>query len=304
MLIGHAQPRAQLAALLESGTFPHALLLHGPKGIGKATLARLLAERLICGPAKAEADMFGAVAVTDPLAADDASPQFAQIMAGSCPDFHVLDRQVNPKTKKMYQNIRIDQVRELLGTLARSADTARVVVLDAVDDLSDEAANILLKTLEEPRPGIYFVLLCHALSRCLPTIRSRCRLLRMGPLSPEETVRVLEEQGAEKPLELAHLAQGCPGLVLGEGAANVAVQAAVADVEAYLAGGALPSLSSNAALVLDATLRVLASRTGYTAAQAYSQLARTTAQATEYNLPLAALAEATLVNLRGQLNAS
>jgi hypothetical protein len=260
----------------------------------------MLAERLICGPAKTEVDMFGTVAATDPLAADETAQQYAQIQAGSCPDFHVLDRQLNPKTKKQYQNIRIDQVRELLGTLARSADTARVVIIDAVDDLSDEAANILLKTLEEPRAGIYFILLCHALSRCLPTIRSRCRLLRMGPLSPEETIRVLQEQGAENPLELSQLAHGCPGLVLGEGAINVAVQAAVADVESYLAGGALPSMS-NAALVLDATLRVLATKQGYTAAQAYSQLARTHAQATEYNLPLAALAEATLVNLRGQL---
>ncbi len=301
MLIGHSQPRAQLASLLESGTFPHALLLHGPKGIGKATLARLLAERLICGPAVAEADMFGTVAATDPLAPNEASPQYHQLQAGSCPDFHVLERLLNPKTKKLFQNIKIDQVRELLGTLGRSADTARVVIIDAVDDLSDEASNILLKTLEEPRTGIYFILLCHALSRCLPTIRSRCRLLRMGPLSTAETVQVLERQGAENPLQLADLAQGCPGLVLGEGAPALAVQAAVADVESYFAGGALPSMS-NAALVLDATLRVLAAKKGYTAAHAYSQLARTTAQAAEYNLPLAALAEATLVNLKGQLS--
>jgi DNA polymerase III subunit delta' len=300
-IAGHQHTLNQLENMLAGGFFPHALLLHGPRGIGKATFARALAARLICGPAQTDAhDMFGTSAPQSPLAANPASPQFHQIAAGSCPDFHVLEREVNPKTKKLYQNIKIEDVRALLATLARSADTARVVVVDAVDDLSAEAANTLLKTLEEPRAGIYFVLVCHSLSRCLPTIRSRCRLLRLSPLTNEQTLEVLKTQNIDSPETLLTLAQGCPGVVVGEGATATAVAVALHDVAGYLEGrGPLPD-TKNAAVLLDATQRYLVKNPSFSYAQAYTQLAQALSKAQEYNLPLPTLAEVTLTNLKAQ----
>lgn len=217
MLIGHHQAQTQLAALLASGRFPHAILLHGPQGIGKRKLAELLAYRLICGPEQTEApevDMFGApVASTvpgGPLAFNRSSPQYAQITAESCPDYHILQPDEGKKS------IGIKQVQNLLEVLLRSADTARTVIVDSLEDLTTEAANTILKTLEEPRPGIYFILIAHQLSATLPTIRSRCRLCALSPLSTEETEKVLNENKAD--LSLATLAAGRPGSVLGAGA--------------------------------------------------------------------------------------
>lgn len=165
----------QLHQLITQGTCPHAILLHGPQGVGKEVLAHHLTLRLICGPAPTEADMFGASAPTTPLAPNTTSPQYHQLLAGSCPDFYYVSI---PDKKK---SIGIDQIRELLHSLKRSADTSRVVLITPFEAVTPEAANALLKVLEEPRPGIYFILVTHRLSTVLPTIRSRCRLFRQLP---------------------------------------------------------------------------------------------------------------------------
>lgn len=209
-LLGHAHAQSQLANLLESQRFPHALLLHGPRGIGKSLLAEHLAWRLICGKKDNETNMFGE-GEGAPLAWNDESPLAAQLAAGSCPDYHYLT------TEEGKKSISIKQVRELLEVLLRSADTARTIIIDALEDLTPEASNTLLKTLEEPRPGIYFILISHQLSAVLPTIRSRTRLLRLHPLSTSEVTEILVKNGAEP--GLATLAAGSPGSVLGQGAA-------------------------------------------------------------------------------------
>ncbi len=236
-LIGHHGAQSQLAKLLDSGRFPHAILLHGPQGIGKRVLAEDLALRLICGPAQAgstEVDMFGAPVETTPdqgpLAFDQSSPVYAQIQAESCPDYYILQPDEGKKS------IGIKQVQNLLENLLRTADTARTVIVDSLEDLTTEAANTLLKTLEEPRPGIFFILIAHQLSATLPTIRSRCRLMPLLPLSPEETREVLKEQGTD--VSLATVANGCPGSVIGN-AAKARAEALIA-----LQSGQKPSLTT------------------------------------------------------------
>ncbi len=236
-LIGHHSAQAQLAKLLESGRFPHAILLHGPQGIGKRVLAENLALRLICGPAEAastEVDMFGApvnaAPEQGPLAFNQSSPVWAQIQAESCPDYYVLQPDDGKKS------IGIKQVQTLLENLLRTADTARTVTVDSLEDLTTEAANTLLKTLEEPRPGIFFILIAHQLSATLPTIRSRCRLMPLLPLSTEETREVLKEQGAD--VSLTTVASGCPGTVIGN-AAKARAEALIA-----LQSGQKPSLAT------------------------------------------------------------
>jgi DNA polymerase-3 subunit delta' len=187
--VGHAPVKAMLAGYLASGRWPHAVLLHGPKGMGKRVLANQWAYRLLCGP-----DMLG-----EALLPNTQSTMFAQLAAGSCPDLHVL---AVPDKKA---SIGIGEVRQLLEVLRRSADGLRVVIVDAVEDLTAEAANTLLKALEEPRPGIAFMLVSHQLSLTLPTLRSRCRLLRCGVLTPAE--RALLGEGAKGPLKITELAR-------------------------------------------------------------------------------------------------
>lgn len=286
MLIGHHQAQSQLAALLHSGRFPHAILLHGPQGIGKRKLAELLATRLICGPEETEApevDMFGApVVVTKgggPLAFNATSPLYAQLQAQSCPDYHVLQPDEGKKS------IGIKQVQNLLEVLLRSADTARTIIVDSLEDLTTEAANTILKTLEEPRPGIYFIIIAHQLSAALPTIRSRCRLCAVQPLTQSETEEVLAENKADR--SLAILAAGRPGSVLGAGA-KARAEALVA-----LQNGEKPALTTPQ--FTSTILQHLATRPPtLQQAETYFKLSALQRDAMDKNLPAALTAEVAL----------
>ncbi len=282
-LIGHHATQTQLAKLLESGRFPHAILLHGPQGVGKRLLAQHLALRLICGPAQAastEVDMFGtpteAAPEQGPLAFNTSSPQYAQIQAESCPDYHILA----PLDGK--KSIGIKQVQELLETLLRTADTARTVIVDSLEDLTPEAANTLLKTLEEPRPGIFFLLIAHQLSATLPTIRSRCRLIPLQPLSLAETQLVL--QSLKEDPTLAAVASGAPGSVLGAGAK------ARATALLALQAGQAPNLTTPGFVGL--LMQHLAQQQpGLAQAEAYFKLATLQRDAADKNLPTHLIAQ-------------
>jgi DNA polymerase-3 subunit delta' len=270
-LVGHKQAVEQIVALLQAGRFPHALIIHGPRGVGKRKLAEALAYRLVCGG--------------EGIKADESAPAYAQIMAGSCPDFHVVEPEKGKKS------IGIAQAREVLAVLGRSADTQRVVLVDALDDLTEEAANTLLKTLEEPRPGITFLLVCHQLSAVLPTIRSRARLLRLHPLALEDVRKVLRAAGEDE--SLAPLAQGCPGMVLGEGAE--ALRKLSGQLAAHVReGAALPGFTPATAPMVIEALKVLlaAEKPSLATAKAYAALAKLQAQAADMNLPHALVAEA------------
>lgn len=290
-LTGHAEAIKSLSMLLDEHRLPHALLLHGPRGIGKRVLAEHLTWRLICGPADGEeagADMFGdAVPVAaghDGIAHDPASAQAAQLLAGSCPDAHVLAPDEGKKS------IGVKAVREMLETLQRSADTARVCIIDCVDDLTEEAANMLLKTLEEPRHGIYFILLSHQLSRVLPTIRSRCRMLRITPLTLDEVKTVLQQQDADP--DLAELAAGCPGIVLGSsGKKRLELNQKLA---AWRQGEGVPAANTDG-LLEALTLNVARKHAPDLAdGMAYARLRELAFQQSEYNLPVALVQEAAL----------
>ncbi len=272
--LGHSAVQAQLAQMLGQGQLPHTLLLHGPRGVGKATLARWLAARLICGAAEAES--------RNPLTPNKNSAQWAQLQAQSCPDFYVLTPEEDKKS------IGIKAVQTLLEKLQRSADTARVVVLDCTDDLTPEAANTLLKTLEEPRPGVFFILVAHQLEAVLPTIRSRSRLIKMGLLSEAETAAVLATQGAQgaTDTEAAALAHGAPGWWLGQSAAQRAALNG-------LSHGTLPSASTPGLMPL--LLHHLATLPpSFKVAQVHQTIAQWHAQQQALNLPAAMVHEQAL----------
>ncbi|MEQ1724337.1 MAG: AAA family ATPase [Sphingopyxis sp.] len=166
MLIGHEQQDAAFADALRSGRMPHAWLLAGPAGVGKASFARRVATSL----------------------------------SGTQGDFHWLKREV-PETKRpkdgsegkaedIARTITIGQVRTLLARLRMLASPAstRTVVIDSIDDMERGAANALLKTLEEPPARTIFLLVSHQPGCLLPTIRSRCRMLRFHPLDDDAPV--------------------------------------------------------------------------------------------------------------------
>ena len=184
----------------------HAWLLAGPQGVGKASFAR-----------EAAIDMLA-------RAAGDATAERTRALvdAGSHPDYRVLDRL--PKDGKpdadLARSITISQVRSLQPLFATtpSLSPRRVVLIDAVDDLERAGANALLKNLEEPPAGTIFLLVSQAPGRLLPTIRSRCRLLRFEPLAGEDMMAaladLLPDSSRSEREALARAGVGSPGRAL------------------------------------------------------------------------------------------
>lgn len=194
---GHDRVVAGLRRSLAEGRFPHAFLFVGPEGVGKKTFALRLAQALLC-ETRAEADL-------DPCGA---CPACHQVAAGTHPDLIVAAR---PEDK---HDLPIAVVRQLghdMG-LKPARGARKVAIVDDADDMNDEAANALLKTLEEPPPGSILVLIGTASEVQLETIVSRCRVVRFDPLPESELQEVLLERGiAHDRVEAARLA------ALGEG---------------------------------------------------------------------------------------
>jgi DNA polymerase-3 subunit delta' len=204
---------------------PHAWLIGGPAGIGKATLAYRLARYVLANP-----DAAGpAVRSAASLAVAPDHPAAQRIAAQAHPDLLVLERAINEKTGKLYTVIRVEDVRRTVSFFGSTAGEGgwRVCIVDAADELQyPQAANALLKILEEPPANALLLLVSHAPARLLPTIRSRCRRLTLRPLSTAEVAtgaaRVLGRAEDDAELrEAAAQAEGSIGraLMLLEGPA-------------------------------------------------------------------------------------
>ncbi|MFN7055481.1 DNA polymerase III subunit delta' [Hyphomonas sp.] len=202
-LYGHDRAEAAFLAALSSGRMHHAWLVEGPSGIGKARFALRLAAYLLGarGPASAPLD----------APADDTVMR--RVLAGSHPDLSLKKREPNDKGK-LAQDITVEQARELTQffTLKPAMGGWRIGIVDAMDEANRNAANALLKTLEEPPPQCLLILLNHGTQPLLPTIRSRCRTLRLSPLNEADSARAMEAAGI--PADAAMLARGRPGLAL------------------------------------------------------------------------------------------
>ncbi|MER8765765.1 MULTISPECIES: DNA polymerase III subunit delta' [unclassified Mesorhizobium] len=191
-LVGHLQAANMLATAYRSGKLPHALIFAGPVGIGKATLAFHLAHHLLKHPAFEQAPE--SLAVPDP-----ASSLFRQIATGAHPSVLHLTRPANDKTKSFKTVVTVDEIRKVSHFLSLTSHDGsyRVVIVDPADDMNTNAANALLKNLEEPPARTLFILIVHAPGSLLPTIRSRCQMVRLAPLDAESLMTVLE--GIEPP---------------------------------------------------------------------------------------------------------
>jgi len=175
-IIGHEAAKRLLRAHLASGRVAQAYLLAGVDGVGKRLLALVMARALVCEQA-------------DDLPCNRC-PVCAKVEQGAHPDVHVL----SPGGAS--EQIKIDDIRQVLGRIALRPFSARwqVVVLPGAERLTEEAANSLLKALEEPASCTRFLLTTSRLSQCLPTIVSRCQLIRCEPLAPEVLAELLARQ--------------------------------------------------------------------------------------------------------------
>lgn len=194
-LFGHAEAERTLAQAFASGRMHHGWLLTGPEGIGKATLAYRLARHVLAAPE--ERDVFG-----DSLAVPEDGAAARQILARAHPGLLVLRRPYDTKAKRFATTLPIDEVRRLKSFLGLTGGEGqwRVVIVDTADDLNINAANALLKSLEEPPVRALFLLISSEPGRLLPTIRSRCRRLELKALAPADLKRAAEAAllGAEK----------------------------------------------------------------------------------------------------------
>jgi len=188
LLIGHEAAEQAFLQAFSAGRLPHAWLISGPQGVGKATFAYRIARFLLAQPNEPEAGgLFGGSAPAAPTTLEMAPEHrvFRQVARQGHPDFRLLQRTPHPKTGRMRTEIVIEDVRAVIDFLhlKPAASRWRVVIVDSADDLKRSTANALLKILEEPSAHTVILLLSHAPQALLPTIRSRCRKLLLQPLS-------------------------------------------------------------------------------------------------------------------------
>jgi len=188
LLFGHAEAEAMLLSAYRSGKPPHAFLLVGPKGIGKATLAYRMARFVLAHPNPAAPALRAAAS----LAVDPAHPAARRIAAKAHPGLLVLERTPNEKGV-MRQQIAVDDVRRTVTFFGNTAGEGgwRIALVDAVDELNRFGANALLKVLEEPPERSLLLLVCHSPARLLPTLRSRCCVVNMRPLAQVDVAAAL-----------------------------------------------------------------------------------------------------------------
>jgi DNA polymerase-3 subunit delta' len=211
-VVGHTVARAAIVAALDAARLPGGILLHGPRGIGKATLAFDVARQVFARTCDENPDHIA-----------------AQVAAGAYPNLRVLRKTPRDTGKGFYTAIRVEEVRGLIeeSRMTRGRAGFRIVIVDSIDDCNPASANALLKILEEPPPETLFLLVSHRPGGLLPTIKSRCQQVAMRPVGDAEVRTVLGDQpGVEHAVELAagRPRRGFEALALGDNAGLTALQ--------------------------------------------------------------------------------
>jgi DNA polymerase-3 subunit delta' len=232
-LAGHEAAEAELRRLFDSGRMPHALLLSGPRGIGKTTLAFRLARFVLGRGGEGMApSLFGEDSASG-LAIPPDSGVFRRVASGGHADLLTVERAYDPRRRRLRSEIVVDDTREI-GAFLRLTPAEggwRVVVVDGADEMNRNAANALLKILEEPPRRALLLLVAHSPGRLLPTIRSRCRRF---PLAPMPAAIVGQLLGRYRPELEPQTAAAVTALA--EGSIGRALDLAAADgVELYRA---------------------------------------------------------------------
>ncbi|HEX4111203.1 MAG TPA: DNA polymerase III subunit delta' [Stellaceae bacterium] len=222
-LIGQGRAEAALLDCYRAGRLPHAWLLTGPRGIGKATLAFRFARFLLAQSGEGQG-LFGAPPTS--LAIDPAHPAFRRVASGGHADLLLIERAYDQKRKRRRSEILVDDVRQIAHFLHLTPAEGgwRIVIVDGADEMNRNAANALLKVLEEPSRRALLLITSASSGRLLPTIRSRCRLLSLDPLAPEQVTDLLRKYQPTLTVDevtgLVALAEGSIGRALDLAAAG------------------------------------------------------------------------------------
>jgi DNA polymerase III subunit delta' len=214
-LIGQSKAEAAFLAAFNGKHLHHGWLVTGPRGVGKATLAWKIARFLLATPDD-DGGMFAAPAPQS-LDIPDSHPVAHRLAALTESRLFLLRRPYDEKAARLKQDITVDEVRKMKSFFALSAADGgrRVAIIDSIDEMNVSAANALLKLLEEPPARVTILMISHQPAKLLPTIRSRCRELRLGALSPQDLSNALTQAGGEvaafEATALAELAGGSVG---------------------------------------------------------------------------------------------
>jgi DNA polymerase-3 subunit delta' len=216
-LFGHAEAERTLLESYRTGQIPHAWLIGGARGTGKATLAYRMARFVLANPDPRAAS----VQAAQSLAVASHHPAARRLSNEAHPDLLVLQRTINEKTGKLHQDIAVDDIRRSVPFFGSTAGEGgwRIAIVDSVEELNVSGENALLKVLEEPPPRSLLFLISNAPGRVLPTIRSRCRVLLLRPLAGRDIAQAVAAatgRAAEGPevLEAIGAANGSVGRAL------------------------------------------------------------------------------------------
>lgn len=190
-IFGQEQAEDQFLNAYRSGRMPHAWLLSGPEGVGKATFAWRAARFVLAHPDPST----GIVKKAKTLHVDANDPAARKVNALSHPDLLLLRREMRHDSKAVPTEIRVEQIRKALSFFSSTAGSGgwRVAIIDSMDELNRSGANALLKLVEEPPPKSLIFMVTSTPGRLLPTIRSRCRVLRFSPLGDDALVLALRQ---------------------------------------------------------------------------------------------------------------
>ncbi len=208
-LIGQTSLEKELVERIQNNKMPHALILHGSKGIGKATLAFRLARFLLRrAPAQDET-----------LFISPEEPVFRQVISGGHPDLLPVERLFDDKKGRLKNAVDIEQIRKIAPFMRMTSNTTdgwRVVIVDDADSMTVNAQNSLLKILEEPPKKAILILIVHRIGLLIPTIRSRCQALPLSALTDQNCKKIIQSLALEyTPTEeelFLDYCQGSPGL--------------------------------------------------------------------------------------------
>lgn len=220
-LVGHEEAERELERLYRTGRLPHAILLAGPRGIGKATLAFRFARFLLAqGEAAGTTSPVAGHSDRTGLAVDPRSGVFRRVAAGGHADLLTVERAWDPRRKRLRGEILAEDAREIAAffRLTAAEEGWRVVIVDGAEEMNRNAANAVLKILEEPPSQALLLLVSHNPGRLLPTIRSRCRRVKLTPLTTTLAAELLcrhrPQLAAAEATALAALSGGSTGRAL------------------------------------------------------------------------------------------